>query len=120
MTQNHFILEMYKAIDAKSGAGMCEFVTDDATFRFANLPAVEGKSNIIAFLDGFFQSIKAIRHKNVEFWQSGNTWFVTGTVTYTRHNDTALGVPFGVLLKMRENLIRDYRIFVDASELYKN
>jgi ketosteroid isomerase-like protein len=119
MTQNHFILEMYKAVDAKSSTGMCEFVTEDATFRFANLPAVEGKNNIISFLDGFFQSIKAIRHTDIEYRNVGNEWFVNGTVTYTRHNDTILQVPFSVLLKMRENLIKDYLIFVDASELYK-
>jgi ketosteroid isomerase-like protein len=118
MTQEHFILQMYKAIDAKSGVGMCEFVTDDATFKFANLPAVEGKNNIIAFLDGFFQSIKAIKHTGLEYWNIGNNWFVTGLVTYTRHNDTTLPVPFAVHLKMRENLIRDYLIFVDASQLY--
>jgi len=110
---------MYKAIDAKSGAGMCEFVTEDATFKFANLPAVEGKNNILAFLDGFFQSIKAIRHTNIQYRNSGNEWFANGTVTYTRHNDTTLAVPFAVLLNMRENLIKDYLIYVDASELYK-
>jgi ketosteroid isomerase-like protein len=119
MTQNHFILEMYKAVDAKSGAGMCEFVTEDATFKFANLPSVEGKSNIITFLDGFFASIKSIKHTNIEYWNSGNVWFVTGTVTYTRLNDSRLPVPFSVLLKMHENLIKDYLIYVDASELYK-
>lgn len=119
MTQNHFILDMYKAIDAKSSTGMCEFVSEDAVFKFANLPAVEGKNNIISFLDGFFQSIKAIRHTDIEYRNAGNEWFVNGTVTYTRLNDTQLPVPFAVLLRMRENLIKDYLIFVDASELYK-
>jgi ketosteroid isomerase-like protein len=119
MTSNQFILDMYKAIDAKSPTGMCKFVTDDATFRFANMPALEGKSNIITFLDGFFQSIKAIRHTDIETWNSGNAWFVSGNVAYTRYNDSELKVPFGVLLKMRETLIKDYLIFVDASELYK-
>jgi ketosteroid isomerase-like protein len=118
MHHDHFIIKMYQAIDAKSSTGMCDYVTDDAVFRFANMPAVEGKSNIIAFLDGFFQSIKAIRHTDIEYWNSGNAWFVTGTVNYTRHNDTVLSVPFGVLLKMNGDLIKDYLIFVDASQLY--
>ena len=120
MTQNHFILEMYKAIDVKSSVGMCQFLTEDASFRFANMPVVVGKSNIIAFLDGFFQSIKAIRHTGIEYWNSGKVWFLTGIVTYTRHNDSTLTVPFGVLLKMNSDLIQDYQIFVDASDLYRN
>lgn len=119
MTQDNFILDMYRAIDAKDSVGMCNFLTEDAIFKFANLPAVEGKSNIIAFLDGFFQSIKAIQHTQIESWNSGNAWFASGTVTYTRHDDSQLIVPFGVLLKIQESLIKDYNVFVDASELYK-
>jgi ketosteroid isomerase-like protein len=119
MAQSDFIIDMYKAIDAKSGVGMCEHLTEDASFKFANIPAVVGKQNIIAFLDGFFQSIKAIHHTRFEIWNSGDAWFVTGTVTYTRHNDSQLQVPFGVLLKMKAEMVKDYRIFVDASELYK-
>jgi len=115
---NQLILNMYKAVDAKSSTGMCEFLTEDATFRFANMPSVEGKSNIIAFLDGFFDSIKAIRHSDIETWYDRNAWFVTGRVAYTRHNNSILNVPFGVLLKMKENLIKDYQVFVDASELF--
>lgn len=119
MAQSNFIIDMYKAIDAKSGVGMCEFLTEDASFKFANIPAVVGKPNIIAFLDGFFQSIKAIKHTDIDTRSSGSEWFVNGTVTYTRHNDSQLQVPFGVLLKMKAELIQDYRIYVDASELYK-
>ena len=119
MSKGQFILDMYKAIDAKSSVGMCEFLSADAIFRFANMPAVVGKTNIIAFLDGFFTSIKAIKHTGLESWNDENAWFVTGIVTYTRHDDSILTAPFGVLLKMNGNLVKDYQIFVDASELYK-
>jgi len=119
MTNNHFILEMYTAIDAKDSIGMCNFLTEDATFRFANLPGVVGKPNILAFLDGFFQSIKAIRHTEKEYWNSDNVWFLTGNVNYTRLNESTLKVPFGVLLKMKADLIHEFLIFVDNSELYR-
>lgn len=119
MKKGDFILKMYEAIDRKDGHGMVGFLTDDATFKFANLPAVQGNLNIENFLDGFFASIKAIKHTDIEFWNSDDAWFVTGNVTYTRHDDTILPVPFGVLLIMKGNLIFDYRIFVDASELYR-
>ncbi|NTV83128.1 MAG: nuclear transport factor 2 family protein [Bacteroidales bacterium] len=120
MTQNHFILDMYRAIDAKSSVGMCNFLTEDASFRFANMPAVEGKDNIITFLDGFFSSIKAIQHTDIEYWNSGNAWTVSGNVTYTRHNDSRLRVPFAVILKMNGDLVREFLIFGDMSELYSS
>ena len=110
---------MYRAIDAKNGVKMVSFMTEDSIFRFANMPPVQGKQNIINFLDGFFQSIKSIHHTGIECWNSGNAWFVEGNVAYTRHNDSVLKVPFGVLLKMDADLIKDFLIYVDASELYK-
>ena len=110
---------MYNAIDAKDSEGMCNFLTEDSSFTFANMPAVIGKSNIIAFLDGFFQSIKGLHHTVAETRYSDDAWFANGMVTYTRLNETTLRVPFAVLLKMKSDLILDYRIYVDASELYK-
>jgi len=110
---------MYLAIDARDTNKLVSYMTDDAKFIFANIPPVEGKSNISGFLDGFFKSIKAISHNEIESWNAGEVWFVTGKVTYTRHDDSILQVPFGVILKMRDSLIKDYQIFVDASELYK-
>lgn len=119
MVQNNFIIEMYKAIDAKDSPGMCNFLTEDASFCYANMPPVVGKSNIITFLDGFFQSIKGIHHTEIEIRHADGAWFADGNVTYTRLNETTLRVPFAVLLKMKSDLIQEYKIFVDASELYK-
>ena len=119
MQNGEFIIQIYQAIDRKDSRGMMQYLTDDSVFRFANIPQVEGRDNITAFLDGFFASIKSLRHTGIEYWNSGNAWFVTGNVTYTRHDGSTLGVPFAVLLKMKAELVRNYLIFVDASELYK-
>ncbi len=75
-------------------------MTEDSIFRFANMPAVEGKGNITAFLDGFFQSIKSIRHSDLEYWNTADVWFVTGRVNYTRFDDSVLKVPFAVIIKV--------------------
>jgi ketosteroid isomerase-like protein len=119
MTQDNFIIEIYRAIDAKDTARLVSHMTEDSLFRFANIPPVEGKDNISAFLGGFFQSIKAIRHSELEYWNVADVWFVTGKVNYTRLDELTLKVPFGVLLKMKNELIKEFLIFVDNSELYK-
>jgi hypothetical protein len=119
MTQNNFVTELYSAIDVKDTIKLVSNMTEDSIFRFANLPAVEGKGNISAFLDGFFQSIKSIRHSDIESWNTADVHFVTGRVNYTRFNDSVLSVPFAVLLKMKASLIKEFLIFVDNSELYK-
>lgn len=119
MSQNNFIPEVYRAIDAQDSAKLVSYMTEDAIFKFANVPAVEGKQVIEAFLTGFFQSIKAINHTELEYWNAPDVWFVTGNVNYTRHNNTILRVPFAVLLRMRSGLIAGFHIFVDNSELYQ-
>lgn len=119
MSNNNYIKEMYAIVDAMDGAGLANMMTENGSFRFANMPAVAGREAIRGFLDNFFQSIKGISHSELEDWQLDGTRFATGRVTYTRHDDSTLSVPFAVILKMQEELIDEYLIFVDTSELYR-
>ena len=119
MNTDNYIKDMYKVVDAMDGAGLAKMMTTNGSFRFANMPAVEGREAVTGFLDNFFQSIKGIAHSELEDWKVDDTRFATGRVTYTRHDDSALSVPFSVILKMQGDLINDYLVFVDASELYK-
>jgi len=119
MSNDNFIKEMYSIVDAMDGAALASKMTENGIFRFANIPGVEGREAITGFLDNFFQSIKGIKHGQIEDWMVDNTRFATGQVSYTRHDDSTLVVPFSVILKMQGELIHEYLIFVDASELYK-
>lgn len=119
MSTDNFIKDMYAVVDAKDGNALAAMMTEHGIFRFANIPAVEGREGITAFLDNFFQSIKDIKHSELKDWKIEDTRFATGMVTYTRMDNTTLSVPFFVTLKMQGDLIHEYLIFVDASELYK-
>ena len=110
---------MYQTIDRFDSRGLADMMAADASFRYANLPPVTGRENIFQFLEGFFKSIKGIQHSDLEYWYHDNNWFVTGNVAYTRHDTTVMKVPFSVILRMQEQLIREFLIFVDSSELYK-
>lgn len=114
-----FIPAMFKTIDQFGSRSLADMITENGSFRFANMPAVVGRENIFQFLEGFFKSIKAISHTDLEYWFVDNVWIATGNVTYTRHNGSLLRVPFSVILKMDKDLISEYLIFVDASTLYQ-
>lgn len=113
------ILEIFKAIDTFDEEKFVSFMTDDAAFRFGNIPAVEGKENIKNFVGQFFKSIKAIKHDQLEIWDTDGVKLMNGRVTYTRHDDSQLSVFFANTFKMQGDKIKDYLIFVDTSELYK-
>ena len=118
MSHDNFVKDLFATVDNMDGASLAGMMTPNGLFRFANIPGVQGREAIIAFLENFFQSIKAIKHDQLEDWTIGDTRFATGRVTYTRHDDTALSVPFANILRMKDGLIDEYLIFVDASALY--
>lgn len=118
MSTDNYIKNLFGKVDAMNGTSLAAMMTGNGIFRFANMPPVVGREAISAFLGNFFQSIKGIAHDRLEDWKVGDTRFATGRVSYTRHDDSILQVPFSVILKMQGELINEYLIFVDASELY--
>jgi ketosteroid isomerase-like protein len=112
------IFRLFKAIDAFDTETFLSFLSDGAVFRFGNMPPVAGKDNIRPFLEGFFQSIKAIRHDQVEVWEQDDVKLMNGRVTYTRHDGSRLTVYFANTFKMEGDRIGEYLIFVDTSRLY--
>jgi ketosteroid isomerase-like protein len=94
------------------------FMADDVSFRFGNADPVDGRATVGEAVSGFFGSIKALRHDVTEMWDEGDSVICHGTVTYTRHDSSTLTVPFANVFGLRDDLIREYLIFVDTSELY--
>lgn len=113
-----FVTEVYQSIDHADASKFASFISQDGSFRFANMPAVTGNKSIEEFVDGFFKSLKGISHSDLECWSVEDVIFVNGNVHYFRHNGTSLKVPFSCTWKMKDHLIDQYLIFIDNSELY--
>ena len=114
-----FVSEVYQSIDKADAKRFASFITPYGSFQFANVPAVKGNKAVEEFVDGFFKSLKGISHSNLEWWSTQDVIFVNGNVKYLRHNNTALEVPFSCTWKMKDELIDQYEIYIDNSELYK-
>lgn len=114
------IKKLFQSIDRRNVTEFLEFLSDDVHFRFGNAEPVKGKANVGSILEGFFKSIKAISHDIIETWEQNSVVICHGIVTYTRHDDSTLSVPFANILKMNNALINDYLIYVDVSELYNS
>jgi hypothetical protein len=79
---------------------------------------VVGRESIGAAVAGFFDAVAALAHTRGKHWSLPDTEIVTGEVCYTRLDSSTLTVPFCNLLTMRGDLIEDYRVFVDNSQLW--
>ena len=110
--------ELFQSIDGKDTQRFLAFLTDDAEFRFGNAPPALGREAISQLLDGFFGSIRAVKHDLIRTWTMPDHLLCQGNVTYTRIDGSTLCVPFVDVLAMRGNLISNYLIYVDASQLY--
>jgi ketosteroid isomerase-like protein len=118
MNDLQWLHKLFAAIDGKDADAFVAFLTEDAVFAFGNLPPVSGKAAIRETLVGFFGSIRALRHEVTDTWTLPDVFVAIGQVTYTRHDGSALPVPFADVLRMKKGLAREYLIYVDASRLY--
>ena len=119
MTKNGWINDLFQAIDNRDTESFLTFLTEDVFFRFGNAEPVLGKNNVGNVVRGFFSSIKDIQHDINEAWSLDEKTVCHGFVTYTRHDDTSLTVPFAVIFHMKLEKIREYLIYTGVSQLYQ-
>ena len=60
-----------------------------------------------------------LSHKIQQSWATEDAAICHGMVTYIRHDESELQVPFANILKTDGVLIEDYRIYIDTSQLYQ-
>lgn len=114
------VAQLFQSIDNRDIDAFLAFLSADVLFRFGNAQPVKGKDGVRTAVNGFFESVKALRHELIGTWQKDDVTICHGMVTYTRHDSTTLRVPFANILKLDAGSIKEYLIYVDISGLYKS
>lgn len=109
---------MFAAIDRQDSEAFVSYLTEDAVFRFGSAPAVQGRDDIRAAVDGFFGTIAACSHEVHKTLASGSTLVCEGEVTYRRQNDTEITLPFTDVFEYVGDLVSQYKIYIDINPLY--
>lgn len=112
------IIKLFESIDEMDTNKFASFLTEDARFRFGNVPEAVGKPAIKEAVAGFFSTIKGISHRHLNIWEVPNNVIYQGEVTYTRHDGSTLTLPFVNVFGMNGDLIKDYLIYIDINPLY--
>lgn len=111
---------LFSAIDRKDAGAFAAHLAGSVELQFGNLPVVAGVEAARIFVAGFFESIKGLRHELHESWQCADGTIVCrGMVTYERHDGTILTVPFANIMRLEGGLATAYRIYMDASHLFR-
>lgn len=112
------IESLFNDIDKMDADRFAEYLDEDVSFRFGNAPAVTGKKAVRDAVDGFFKSIKGIRHTKLRMWLHPDSVLYQGIVTYTRHDGSEVTLPYLNLFLLNGEKIKDYMIYIDINPLY--
>ena len=118
MTRDKWISDLFVAIDRKDTLAFCSFLSEDCELTFGNWAPVSGKNAIYDTIDNFFKSISGLSHNLAEAIKNEDSIVTYGIVTYTRLDNNQVQANFCNVFKMNGDLIKEYRIFVDISQLY--
>jgi ketosteroid isomerase-like protein len=113
-----WIADLFRTIDDKNAGAFADFLAPDATFQFGNAPPVTGRDAIHETVRQFFAGIQALRHELFDTWAVADAVICRGRVTYVRLDGSRLEAPFANIFKRRDGLVKDYLIYVDASQLF--
>jgi hypothetical protein len=112
-TTTSFTTELFAAIDSKDAHGFASRLSENARMRIGSGDPMWGRATVAANLGAFFEMIKALRHETVAQWDMGPTTIIESEVTYTRLDDSQVTVPAVSVYRRGEELIDDYRIYID-------
>lgn len=109
---------LFAAIDAKDTERFLGYLTEEGSFRFGAAPPAVGKDAIRAAVNGFFSSIAGCEHVVPRFVAADDAIMCEGQVTYTRHDNSKITLPFANVFEMDGELISSYKIYTDISPLF--
>ncbi|WP_412984614.1 nuclear transport factor 2 family protein [Pontimicrobium sp. IMCC45349] len=120
MTRNYKHIDfLSNHLDNKDSDNVLSLLTDNCLFVAGNNEPITGKEAVKSALEIFFEVVKSTNHQVTDIFESKNSLVHRGKVTYTRLDDSQLTVPFCDVFKMKRNLISEYYIYIDWSELFK-
>ncbi|MDD5596276.1 MAG: nuclear transport factor 2 family protein [Candidatus Omnitrophica bacterium] len=117
MKMKDWLNQLFTAIDRKDVDAFVTFFCADAKFRFANAPVVCNRENIRNTVSLFFSSIKGLQHRMLAVWQENDVVICEGEVIYTTNNDRKVTLPFVDIIRLKNELIADYRVYIDVTPL---
>ena len=120
MTTNSqsFGARMFAVADTLDVEKYVNYLAPDVYFRFGNAEPVTGRNAVRDAVGHFFTTIKGLQHTIVREWREGDTIIQQLDVTYTRLDGNRVTLPAVNILRLNDDTVADYRIYVDLAPVY--
>jgi hypothetical protein len=113
---------MSASVDRMDPDEFASCFTEDGSFRFGNAEPVVGRSAIREAAAAFFSTIDGVHHDIQGIWsgkwEQGEVYSVEAEATYTRKDGSEVKLPVTSTLRMKGDLVQDWRVFMDISPVY--
>ena len=116
LENKNWLVSLFETIDRMDAGQFVSYLTEDATFRFGNFPSVNSKSLIKKSVKDFFSGIEGLSHEIYKTLDFEDVVVVEGKVSYHLNGKT-ISVPFCNIFEMKNELIKEYKIYIDISPL---
>lgn len=111
---------LWEDVDRMDAEAWSRHLAPDAVMRFGNADPVHGREACRDALAGFYDQIGGLRHELLGHWVDGSVEIWELSVTYTRKDGRDVTVPAVTIYRTNDDdLIADYRIFVDQAPLWE-
>ncbi|MFF0572807.1 nuclear transport factor 2 family protein [Streptosporangium saharense] len=113
------VRRVFQAVDSFDPDEFARLLAEDATLVFGNAEPLVGREAIVAGLRAFFSTIGGLRHRIIRNWQVDADIIAETEVTYQRLDGReATAVAVSIWHTGADDLITNYRIFVDLTPVY--
>ncbi len=109
---------LFADIDSMDPDAFAQHLADDVRFVFGNSEPVIGRENVRETWAGFCDAIAGVSHEVIEQWVNEPAVVVESIVTYTRKDGSTISLPVVTIYRAGDELIDDYRIFMDVAPLF--
>jgi hypothetical protein len=101
------------------GSGLGSLWHPKGKFQIASFPQVEGNQNIAGFFNQFFSygMFTKLEHEMLEVWDLDDVLIYSALAVYTRPDGSILKTPYTNIVKYKDGLFWDYKVFIDTAPL---
>jgi ketosteroid isomerase-like protein len=110
---------IFGAFDAKDISGLAALATDDVRLQIGNSPVVDGKAAFAQSIEEFVGSVAGFGHTITSVWSDRDALIAELEVHYTRLDGRQLTLPCCNVLRLRDGLVADYRVYMDINPVYE-
>jgi ketosteroid isomerase-like protein len=94
-------------------------MTDDVVVTWGNNDPFIGKQALAEAIGGLYQAIAGMQHELVNHYDQGPEQIVEANVHYTRNDGRDVRVRAMTVLRRRDDLVDQLRVFLDTAPVFE-